>query len=85
MKVRVINKFRDAESKEVRKPGDVFECSEQRYEQISATGAYVEKLPDNSVGDIARLSVKELKELAKERKIENYSTMSKEELVNALK
>ena len=38
----------------------------------------------NSIGDINKLTVDKLKELAKEKGIENYSNMKKEELIAAL-
>ena len=38
----------------------------------------------NSTGDINKLTVDKLKELAKEKGIENYSNMKKEELITAL-
>lgn len=84
MKVKVLSKFKDAETKEIRNKGDIFECSEERYKRIVAVGKYVEPV-DNPVGDIAQMNIKELKELAKEKGIENYAKLSKEELLDALK
>lgn len=100
MKVKVIKKFRDITTKEIRKAGEVFECTDERYAQIKKAGEYVEPVdgePENgdpeedgnnpgsgTVGDIAQMNIDELKTVAKDKKIKNYSKMSKEELVAAL-
>jgi hypothetical protein len=110
MKVKVIKKFRDITTKEIRKVGEEFECTAERYDQIKNAGEYVEPVdgepengepengepengePENgehntgsgTVCDIAQMSIDELKSVAKEKKIKNYSRMTKEELVDAL-
>ena len=40
-------------------------------------------VPEN--GDVSKLTVQQLKELAKERNIEGYSSLNKEELIAVLK
>ena len=42
MKVKVIKSFIDKETKQSRAVGEVFECSEARYEQIETVGHFVE-------------------------------------------
>lgn len=44
----------------------------------------VEEKEDNSKGDITKLTVDRLKELAKEKGIEGYSNMKKEDLIATL-
>ena len=87
MRVKVLKKFRDARTKEVRNIGSVFECSKERYEEIVAAGEYVENIPDGEselVCDIAQMTLEDLKKMAKEKKVKNYSSMSKEQLIKEL-
>lgn len=41
MKVKVIRKFIDKETKVLRKVGDVFTCSKDRFAEITKAGNYV--------------------------------------------
>lgn len=49
MKVKVIQKFRDKETKKVRLIDEVFECSDKRFKEIKAAGNYVEVIPEKKV------------------------------------
>lgn len=87
MRVKVLKKFRDVKTKEVRNVGSMFECSKERYEELVAAGEYVENVPDEeseSVCDIAQMTLEDLKKMAKEKKVKNYSSMSKEQLIKEL-
>lgn len=46
MKVIVINKFRDKESNTIRKPGDIFEISQERLDEVQAVGNFLKEYPD---------------------------------------
>ena len=41
MKVRVLKRFRDIREKIIREAGEVFECTEERYQEILGKGDYV--------------------------------------------
>ena len=43
MKAKVIKKFRDKKTKEIRKTGEIFEVSKKRFEEILAVGPFVEE------------------------------------------
>lgn len=49
MKVKVIQTFRDRETKKVRPVGEIFECSDKRFKEIKAAGNYVEVIPEKKV------------------------------------
>lgn len=42
MKVKVIQKFRDKETKKVHLIDEIFECSDKRFKEIKSAGDYVE-------------------------------------------
>lgn len=44
MNARVIRRFRDKETKEMREVGDIFECTKARFDEISAVGNFVEEV-----------------------------------------
>lgn len=46
MKVKVIQKFRDKETRKVRLVGEVFECSDKRFKEIESAGDYIEIVPE---------------------------------------
>ena len=48
MKVRVIKKFRDKVTGEVRKVGDEFTCTKKRYNEILLVDALVEEIKEES-------------------------------------
>ena len=47
MKVKVIKKFRDKESKVINHPGDNLDVSEERFNELVAAGNYVEAVEDD--------------------------------------
>lgn len=47
MKVKVITKFKDKETGEIRRKGSTFTCSEERYNEILKIGAFVEEVKEN--------------------------------------
>lgn len=44
MNARVIKRFKDKETGEIRNVGDVFECTKARFEEILAVGDLVEEV-----------------------------------------
>ena len=44
MKVKTVKKFRDKHTGEVHNVGDMFECTEDRYNEILETGEFVTKV-----------------------------------------
>lgn len=46
MKVIVINKYRDKESNIIRKPGEIFEISQERFDEIQTVGNFLKEYPD---------------------------------------
>lgn len=47
MKVKVIKRFRDKESKVINHPGDNLDVSEERFNELVAAGNYVEAVEDD--------------------------------------
>ena len=47
MKVKVIKRFRDKESKVINHPGDNLDVSEERFNELVAAGNYVETVEDD--------------------------------------
>lgn len=47
MRVRVVNKFKDIVTGEIRNTNDEFDCTEERYDQIESVGHFVEMIPDS--------------------------------------
>lgn len=48
MEVIVLRRFLDKHTGEVRKPGDVLEITEERFEEIMKTGKLVEKISEEA-------------------------------------
>jgi hypothetical protein len=46
MKVKVVSKFIDKETKKVRKVGEEFSCTEKRYDEILQVGNFVVKVEE---------------------------------------
>lgn len=46
MKVKVIKKFRDKVTGEVRKVGDIFTCTKKRYNEILSVDVLVEEIKE---------------------------------------
>lgn len=46
MKVKTIKEFIDKETKRLHEVGDVFDCSPERFVEISKAGKYVEAIKD---------------------------------------
>ena len=47
MKVKVLKKFIDRQEKAVRQPGEVFECTEERYNEIMSKNKLIEPVEEN--------------------------------------
>ena len=45
MKVKVIKEFVDKHTNKLHKVNEVFECTEERYNEIKGAGSYVEPVP----------------------------------------
>jgi len=87
MKVKVVNRFVDKETKQLHEYGEVIEVTEARFKEISAAGKYVEKVeyaePEEKPLD--KMKVDELKEYAKAHEIELGEAKTKPEILEAIK
>lgn len=97
MKVRVLKPFNDAKEKKVRRTGDVFECSEERFDEITKETKYIEKIPGDEnnkepAADVntikerfEAMTVTALREYAdKHHKLTFHENVKKSEMVAAL-
>lgn len=98
MKVEVLRTYIDRNTKEVVKKGTIIEdMPEERYDEIVNATGYLRKMEETSdstaekqnlkttvEANLEEMTVTELKELAKQKEIPNYSKMSKEELIAVL-
>lgn len=64
MKVKAIAKFQDMKEGMLREVGDVFEVSEERYDEITKAGEFVEEVEDDEEG-LESMTKAELIEKAK--------------------
>lgn len=48
MKVKVLKKFIDRQEKAVRQPGEVFECTEERYNEIMLKNRLIEPVEEEN-------------------------------------
>lgn len=87
MKVKVVKRFVDKETKELHEANEVIEVTEARFEEISAAGKYVEKLPDDAQEEkpLEKMKVDELKEYAEAHEIELNGAKTKAEILEAIK
>ena len=87
MKVKVVNRFVDKETKQLHEYGEVIEVTEARFKEISAAGKYVEELPDETQGEepLDKMTVAELKEYAKANEIDLDGAKTKAEILEAIK
>jgi len=51
MRVKTIVRFRDMEEDVIREVGEMFSCSEERYQEILAKGEFVEEAPEEGPGE----------------------------------
>lgn len=82
MKVRAVKLFKDKREGVVRKKGDAFNVSEERFKEINSTryGKLIEE-----VVEVEELTVKQLKKALDEKGIEYGSKARKTELIELLK
>jgi len=87
MKVKVVNRFVDKETKQLHEYGEVIEVTEARFKEISAAGKYVEKVEDAEPEEkpLDKMKVDELKEYAKAHEIELGEAKTKPEILEAIK
>lgn len=87
MKVKVVNRFVDKNTKQLHEYGEVIEVTEERFKEISAAGKYVEKIEDEEPKEkpLGKMKVDELKEYAKAHEIELGEAKTKDEILEAIK
>lgn len=87
MKVKVVKRFIDKETKKLNEVGAVVEVTEARFKEISAAGKYVEKIPDAAQGEkpLDKMKVDELKAYAEEKGIELKDANTKAEILEVIK
>ena len=87
MKVKVVNRFVDKETKQLHEYGEVIEVTEERFAEISAAGNYVKALADDTQGEepLDKMTVAELKEYAKANEIDLGGAKTKAEILEAIK
>lgn len=87
MKVKVVNRFIDKETRQLHEYGDVIEVTEARFKEISAAGKYVKPLEDDAqdVKPLDKMKADELKEYAQAQGIELDEGATKAEIIKAIK
>lgn len=86
--VKVIKRFKDKYTKEIKEVGQVMKITKERYEQLatSPSGVFVEKLEivEDEVVYLDDMTKKELVEYAKNKGIELDMRMTKAEMIKEL-
>lgn len=87
MKVKVTHKFRDKYTGKIYAKGDVLEITEERYQEISSVGNFVQIVPEDASSDaFDEMSIRELKEYAdKAYKLAFKNGMKKSEIIEELR
>lgn len=86
MKVKVVNRFVDKETRQLHEYGEVIEVTEARFKEISAAGKYVEAIADEPTEKpLDKMTVAELKEYAKANEIDLGEAKTKAEILDAIK
>ena len=78
-KVKALIQFKDLKEMKLRKIGDVFDVSNERFDEILAKGDWVEEIQE-----LDNLTVKEIKELLDKKEIDYTSDAKKAELIELL-
>lgn len=78
-KVKALIQFKDLKEMKLRKIGDVFDVSNERFDEILAKGDWVEEIQE-----LENLTVKEIKELLDKKEIDYPSDAKKAELIELL-
>lgn len=78
-KVKALIQFKDLKEMKLRKIGDVFDVSNERFDEILAKGDWVEEIQE-----LDNLTVKEIKELLDKKEIDYPSDAKKAELIELL-
>ena len=84
MKVKVVNRFVDKETKQLHEYGEVIEVTDARFKEISAAGKYVEAIEDEEVKPLDKMNVEELKAYAAENDIDLGEAKKKAEILEAI-
>lgn len=87
MKVKVVNRFVDKETKELHEYGEVIEVTKARFDEISSAGRYVEAIKDDAQEEkpLGKMKVDELKEYAQAHDIELNESATKAEIIETIK
>ena len=87
MKVKVTHKFKDKYTEITHMKGEVLEISEERYQEISSVGDFVQIVPEAATSDaFDEMSIRELKEYAdKAYKLAFKNGMKKSEIIEELR
>ena len=83
MRAKALTLFKDLKEGVVRKKGDAFNVSEERFREINSTR--YGKLIEEAEEEVEELTVKQLKEALDEKGIEYGSKARKTELIELLK
>lgn len=78
-KVKALIQFKDLKEMKLRKIGDVFDVSNERFDEILAKGDWIEEIQE-----LDNLTVKEIKELLDKKEIDYPSDAKKAELIELL-
>lgn len=87
MKAKVLKRFKDKYTKEIKETGELIEISMERYKELTTSplGIFIEKLETESETIcFDNMTKKELMEYAKQKNINLDMSMTKQEMIKEL-